>query len=99
MGALNIAEQVHHTRRVYANHKRLIDIQQQYDDATDLTKRAVCAEQAGFLVEHQIEHLTASWLARALTSLPIDGLRADCADWRARGEQAWAEAAANPKVK
>lgn len=93
MGALNFVDQIHHTRRVYANHKRLIDIQQQYDDAADPVNRAVYAEQAGFVIEHQIEHLAASWLARALTSLPLDGLRADCVDWLARGEQAWAEAA------
>lgn len=92
-----LADQIHHTRRVYRNHQRLIDLQQQYDDSTDPTNRAVIAEQAAFVTEHQIEHLSASKLARALTSLPLGTLAADRAGWLTRSQQAWAEAAAARK--
>ncbi|WP_433651020.1 hypothetical protein ACQP2C_32420 [Micromonospora zamorensis] len=92
-----LADQIHHTRRVYRNHQRLIDLQQQYDDSTDNTNRAVIAERAAFVVEHQIEHLTASKLARAVTSLPLASLEAARADWVTRSEQAWADAAAARK--
>lgn len=90
-----IADEIHHTRRVYRNHDRLIAAEADYANATDPTNRAVTAEQIAFLIEHQIEHLEASRLARATSSLPVDVLRDEMATWKARAEEAWAEAAAN----
>ncbi len=93
----SLADQIHHTRKVYRNHKRLIDLEKLYDDATDPVNRAAIAERMAFIIEHQIEHLGVSWLARALTSLRVSTLHVDRAVWLTRSEQAWAQAAAARK--
>lgn len=88
----SIREHIRHTRRVYANHKRIIDLDTQYDTSTDPATKAVIADQVVFLIDGQLDRLAASRLARTVTFLPAVNLREARREWLARSKQAWADA-------
>jgi hypothetical protein len=85
--------QYDHTRRVLRAHRRIVELQQQYDNATTNADRAQTAEWIADLLNTQADHLEASWLARAAYSLPTPaGLRAEAAEWLSKATDLWQNA-------
>jgi hypothetical protein len=92
-GLTTLGDELSHTRRVHRVHRRIVDLEAQFDLAETKAERAVISERIASLVDSQADRVAASRLARVATGLTAQARRQDADLWRQLAEGLWADAA------